>query len=84
MSKTPDVTPMRDVDRNSRIVQADGSSALYSKLRWNIPNQIIQNEIGGLYGAQLTQEVDELIRLYNIYKYGAQPRPKIKENSCFN
>lgn len=80
MSKTPDVTPMRDVDRNSRIVQADGSSALYSKLRWNIPNQIIQNEIGGLYGAQLTQEIDELIRLYNIYKYGAKPRPKITED----
>lgn len=80
MSKNPDVTPMRDVDRNSRVVQADGSSLFYNRLRWSLPSQIIQNEINGLYGAQLTQELDELIRLYNIYDEGAKPAPKISED----
>lgn len=80
MSKTPDVTPFIDVDRNQRVIQADSASILYSRLRWNLPMQVIQNEVNGLYGAQLTQELSELIELYNIYDEGAAPRKKQTED----
>lgn len=79
MGRIPDTTKMLDPDR-PQIAYLDSTDNFYSRLRWSLPMQVIQNEINGLYGSQLTAEIDEIIKLYDIYENGARPPEKMTDD----